>query len=97
MLGNMFLLIAALTGAAVSAIPTQCPNPTSRGCAKPTWPVHWSMRQSLYAYCFEHCPLEFFANNTHLGVFGGVIGVDHYCERPPQKETPSSAPTNTRP
>jgi hypothetical protein len=36
------------------------------------------MRSSLYTYCFTHCPLAFFANHTDLGVFGGVVGVDHY-------------------
>jgi hypothetical protein len=36
------------------------------------------MRQSLYTYCYGGCPLDFFSNNTHLGVFGGVVGVDHY-------------------
>jgi hypothetical protein len=65
-----------LTGS--QAIPTQCPDPTSKGCAKPNWPPVWAMRQSLYAYCYQHCPLDFFANHTQLGVFGGVVGVDHY-------------------
>jgi len=63
---------------AVVAGPTQCPDPTSKNCGVPQWPNYWSMRPSLYTYCFENCPLEYFANNTHLGVFGGVVGVDHY-------------------
>ena len=58
--------------------PTDCSSPSSKNCAIPSWPVYWSMRQSLYTYCFGNCPLAYFANNTHLGVFGGVVGVDHY-------------------
>ena len=83
----MRLFLAATAAAAASAAasaapsPRQCPSPTSKGCGKPSganWPVTWAMRQSLYTYCFEHCPLDFFANHTALGVFGGVVGVDHY-------------------
>lgn len=58
--------------------PRQCPSPTNKGCGKPSWPVTWAMRSSLYTYCFEKCPLAFFANHTALGVFAGVVGVDHY-------------------
>ncbi len=36
------------------------------------------MAGSGYTYCYESCPLEWLGNNTHLGVFGGVVGVDHY-------------------
>lgn len=38
------------------------------------------MRESLYTYCYEHCPLEAFANYSAagLGTFGGVVAVDHY-------------------
>lgn len=72
-----WFLLAPLLAAASGAV-TQCPSPTSKGCAVPSWPTYWSMRQSLYTYCFEHCPLAFFQNNSHLGLFGGVVGVDHY-------------------
>jgi hypothetical protein len=36
------------------------------------------MASSLYVYCFGHCPLASLANQTHLGNFSGVVGVDHY-------------------
>ena len=77
----LILLLAAAAVAAAAPSPRQCPSPTSKGCGKPSWPVTWAMRQSLYTYCFEKCPLAFFANHTDLGVFGGVVGVDHYWVR----------------
>ena len=76
--------LAALSAAsaagsrALQTEPTQCPDPTTRGCGMPAWDVRWSMRASLYTYCYESCPLEFFANHSDLGLFGGVVGVDHY-------------------
>ncbi len=36
------------------------------------------MAGSTYTYCYEGCPLPWLANNTNLGVWGGVVGVDHY-------------------
>ena len=36
------------------------------------------MAESTYTYCFGHCPLKSLANQTALGTFGGVVGVDHY-------------------
>jgi hypothetical protein len=36
------------------------------------------MAQSTYSYCYFHCPLQSLANQSSLGDFGGVVGVDHY-------------------
>lgn len=38
------------------------------------------MRASLYTYCFGSCPLDYLAqpNVSSLGVFAGLVGVDHY-------------------
>ena len=36
------------------------------------------MAGSGYIYCWERCPIEWLANNTHIGVYSGVLGVDHY-------------------
>lgn len=58
--------------------PVDCSNPTSKGCGALTWPVSWSMRGSLYTYCYIKCPLEYFDTHRNLGVFAGVVGVDHY-------------------
>jgi hypothetical protein len=44
----------------------------------PLWPAQWGMRASTYTYCFGQCPLEWLANNTQLGRWAGVVGVDHY-------------------
>jgi hypothetical protein len=73
----LFLALAAVASVAAQK-PRDCSSPTSAGCRKPDWPVSYAMRASLYTYCYEHCPLAFFANNTHLGTFAGVVGVDHY-------------------
>ena len=48
------------------------------GCDHPGWPVSYSMADSLYMYCYEPCPIDWLANNTQHGVFGGVVGYDHY-------------------
>ena len=62
--------------------PTQCPDPTDKGCGALTWPVSWSMRGSLYAYCYITCPLDYFDSHRELGVFAGVVGLDHYVSPP---------------
>jgi hypothetical protein len=36
------------------------------------------MRDSLYSYCFFHCPLDALFTSRQFGLFGGVVGVDHY-------------------
>jgi hypothetical protein len=36
------------------------------------------MAQSTYSYCFGTCPLDWLYNNSALGLWGGVVGVDHY-------------------
>ena len=75
-----FLLILSFASLGAAASPRQCPSPTNKGCGMPTWPNYWSMRNSIYTYCFEKCPLAFFANNTNLGVFGGVVRVSsRFC------------------
>lgn len=79
----MTILFASsmLLAAAVSfarAAPTQCPSPTKSGCSMPSWPVTYAMKSSGYMYCFETCPLLWFENHTSVGLFQGVIGVDHY-------------------
>ena len=58
--------------------PTQCAYPSAKGCGALTWPVSWSMRGSLYMYCYINCSLAFFDAHRELGTFGGVVGVDHY-------------------
>ena len=40
--------------------------------------AHWRPIDSLPPPPPARSPLDFFANNTHLGVFAGVVGVDHY-------------------
>ena len=60
------------------ADPTQCAYPVDTGCGPLRWPTTWSMRSSLYTYCFEVCPLAFFEAHPELGSFAGVVGVDHY-------------------
>jgi len=77
------LLLLALLGRSAGAGPVQCPSPVSTNCAVPTgaaWPVRWSMRGSLYTYCFTHCPLNSFAAYAQagLGTFAGVAAIDHY-------------------
>jgi hypothetical protein len=61
-----------------AADPVQCAYPTDKGCGRLTWPVAWSMRGSLYTYCYIDCPLGYFDKHRDLGVFAGVVGVDHY-------------------
>ena len=68
-----FLLVVSFASLGAATSPRQCPSPTNKGCGMPSWPNYWGMRNSLYTYCFEKCPLAFFANNTNLGVFGGVV------------------------
>lgn len=58
--------------------PTQCAYPSAKGCGIPTWKISYAMRNSLYTYCYETCPLAFLSQHKDLGVFGGVVGVDHY-------------------
>jgi len=57
---------------------TQCAFLPKTGCSLPQWDVRWDMAGSGYSYCWHECPMDWFANNTHLGVFAGVVGVDHY-------------------
>ena len=40
------------------------------------------MRGSLYAYCYITCPLAYFDSHRELGVFAGVVGLDHYVSPP---------------
>ena len=44
------------------------------GCSPPGWKNSWSMADSLYMYCYEPCPINWLANNTQYGTFGGVVG-----------------------
>ena len=74
----MLILTLAVLTHVTSGFPTQCPSPTSKGCGVPSWPVSYAMRSSLYTYCYETCPLAFFSQHKDVGVFGGVVGVDHY-------------------
>ena len=55
-----------------------CYNPTNTGCSPPHWDVRWDMASSGYTYCWDECILDWLANNTHLGVYAGITGVDHY-------------------
>lgn len=88
---SLLLLVAAAAsacgaapvdmGAAAIAPVTSCPSPTTDNCAMPSgaaWAPRWAMRSSLYMYCFEHCALDFFAENKALGVFDGSVAFDHY-------------------
>jgi hypothetical protein len=61
-----FIILTAIGAAA------QCTSP-------PSWPARYAMRSSLYTYCFFSCPLAYLAlpNVTALGVFAGLVGVDH--------------------
>lgn len=72
------MLRAILLLALLAAASAGCTGAGSGGCAAPLWAPRWSMMESLYTYCFGSCPLEFFGNNTAIGLFGGVVGVDHY-------------------
>ena len=72
------LALALFAGVSTVLAVVQCPSPVQTGCALPTWDVRWSMRGSLYTYCYQSCPLAFFANHTSMGTFSGVVGVDHY-------------------
>ena len=60
------------------SISIQCAYPSAKGCGIPTWKISYAMRNSLYTYCYETCPLAFLSQHKDLGVFGGVVGVDHY-------------------
>ena len=74
------LLAAALASHAHASV-VQCPSPTTDGCGLPTganWAPRWAMRSSIYAYCFEVCPLAYFEAHKSLGVFDGVVACDHY-------------------
>lgn len=55
-----------------------CDGGGNKGCSAPQWEPRWSMAESTYAYCFNNCPLPWLANHTDLGVYGGVVGYDHY-------------------
>jgi len=73
--------LASLASLAAARAVVQCPSPTAAGCGMPTganWEPRWAMRSSLYAYCFEHCPLAYFEAHKALGVFDGVVAFDHY-------------------
>ena len=77
------LSAAVLLGASAAAGPTQCPSPTREGCALPSgpnWVPRWSMRGSLYTYCYETCPVASFVEHAAAGrgVFEGVVATDHY-------------------
>lgn len=61
----------------------QCPDQPSGppGCSVPqgpNWAPRYDMASSSYMYCFNHCQLDWLANHTELGVWAGVVGVDHY-------------------
>jgi len=59
--------------------PVQCPDHPSSGCTgPPKWPIRWDMAGSGYIYCYQTCPVEWLANNRNLGVYAGMVGVDHY-------------------
>lgn len=66
----------ALAGPAWAVV--QCAWQPTGGCSTPQWDVRWDMAGSTYTYCFGNCPLDWLANNTDLGVWGGVVGFDHY-------------------
>ena len=54
------------------------------GCSPPGWKNSWSMADSLYMYCYEPCPINWLANNTQYGTFGGVVG--YVCALVPQPD-----------
>ena len=81
------LLLIGLTRAAAPAAdpsngtcpkPATPPPPDNSACSLPRWNVSWAMRDSSYAYCFFHCPLDSLFKNNQSGLWGGVVGVDHY-------------------
>ena len=75
---QMLLVALVLLPAAPVAGWEDCSSENLRNCSLPRWGVSWDMASSLYVYCFGHCPLASLANQTHLGNFSGVVGVDHY-------------------
>ena len=75
---QQMLLALVLLPAAPVAGWEDCSSENLRNCSLPRWGVSWDMASSLYVYCFGHCPLASLANQTHLGNFSGVVGVDHY-------------------
>lgn len=78
---SRFLLLPLLVflSSAYDAIAvTQCPDETTAGCTSPPWNVSYAMRLSTYTYCFGECPVPWLIQNSQPGVYGGVIGVDHY-------------------
>lgn len=74
---QQMLLVALVLLPAVAGW-EDCSSENLRNCSLPRWGVSWDMASSLYVYCFGHCPLASLANQTHLGNFSGVVGVDHY-------------------
>lgn len=69
--------VALLCAAPAQAV-VQCAYHTTAGCSLPRWAFSWSMAGSTYTYCFNACPLDWLANNTQLGRWAGVAGIDHY-------------------
>eukprot|EP00051_Salpingoeca_urceolata_P035054 m.27944 g.27944 ORF g.27944 m.27944 type:complete len:401 (-) comp8677_c0_seq1:65-1267(-) len=72
------LLLSAVAAATLSRDVRQCPDETRAGCSPPKWAPRWDTASSSYVYCFRKCPLSWLANHTEIGLFGGVVGVDHY-------------------
>jgi hypothetical protein len=71
------LASAALAAALAAAdTPVQCAYEPTGGCSAPPWEPRWDMASSSYTYCFGNCPIPWLINNTHLGVWAGVVGVD---------------------
>lgn len=58
--------------------PASPPPPANSACALPRWNASWAMRESSYSYCYGHCPLNSLLKNSQYGLWGGVVGVDHY-------------------
>ena len=80
---SVVAVLSAAAAAAAAAGPTQCPSPTRQGCALPSgpaWVPRWSMRGSLYTYCYETCPIASFVGHAAagLGDFEGIVATDHY-------------------
>ena len=76
------LPLAAL-GACAASGPRQCADPSREGCALPSgpnWAPRWSMRGSLYTYCYDTCPVASFVEHAAAGRgrFEGVVATDHY-------------------
>lgn len=83
---RMHNLVQLLAAASIAHAVVQCgwrdvgsALSTGPGCTRPpNWPVRWDMASSTYMYCFRSCQLDWLSNNTKLGLWGGVVGVDHY-------------------